>query len=122
MRVSTLDQNEQPQLEGLALDRIFTDKAPGRGIARPQLVELVRFACDGDSNSRARPGGLLGNGNGMRRLRRTSAALTQPEKTLVPREPQNPGQSRRRRHAQVCSRLRLRDQSGNGIRTRGGPR
>jgi DNA invertase Pin-like site-specific DNA recombinase len=49
VRVSTLDQNEQRQLEGQALDRVFTDKASGRDIARPQLVELVRFARDGDT-------------------------------------------------------------------------
>jgi DNA invertase Pin-like site-specific DNA recombinase len=28
---------------------VFTDKASGRDIARPQLVELVRFARDGDT-------------------------------------------------------------------------
>ncbi|WP_139004028.1 recombinase family protein [Arthrobacter crystallopoietes] len=49
VRVSTLDQNEQRQLEGQVLDRVFTDKASGRDIARPQLVELVRFARDGDT-------------------------------------------------------------------------
>lgn len=49
VRVSTLDQNEQRQLEGQALDRVFMDKASGRDIARPQLVELVRFARDGDA-------------------------------------------------------------------------
>lgn len=49
LRVSTLDQNEQRQLEGQALDRVFTDKASGRDTARPQLVELVRFARDGDT-------------------------------------------------------------------------
>jgi DNA invertase Pin-like site-specific DNA recombinase len=49
VRVSTLDQNEQRQLEGQPLDRVFTDKASGRDIARPQLVELVRFARDGDT-------------------------------------------------------------------------
>ncbi|AUI50608.1 recombinase family protein [Arthrobacter crystallopoietes] len=49
VRVSTLDQNEQRQLEGQPLDRVFTDKASGRDTARPQLVELVRFARDGDT-------------------------------------------------------------------------
>ncbi len=49
VRVSTLDQNEQRQLEGQALDRVFIDKASGRDIARPQLSELVRFARDGDA-------------------------------------------------------------------------
>ncbi|QTG82084.1 recombinase family protein [Arthrobacter crystallopoietes] len=49
VRVSTLEQNEQRQLEGQPLDRVFTDKASGRDTARPQLVELVRFARDGDT-------------------------------------------------------------------------
>ncbi|MGX1163631.1 hypothetical protein RKD54_004621 [Pseudarthrobacter sp. SLBN-100] len=30
-------------------DRVFTDKASGREIARPQLTELVVFARDGDT-------------------------------------------------------------------------
>jgi DNA invertase Pin-like site-specific DNA recombinase len=30
VRVSTLDQNEKRQLDGLVLDRVFTDKASGR--------------------------------------------------------------------------------------------
>lgn len=49
VRVSTLDQNVERQLEGLALDRVFTDKASGRDIARPQLAELLLFARDGDT-------------------------------------------------------------------------
>ncbi|WP_139007007.1 recombinase family protein [Arthrobacter crystallopoietes] len=49
VRVSTLDQNEQRQLEGETLDRVFTDKASGRDTARPELVELLRFARDGDT-------------------------------------------------------------------------
>lgn len=49
VRVSTLDQNEQRQLEGHVLDRTFTDKASGRDIARPQLAELVRFTREGDT-------------------------------------------------------------------------
>ena len=48
-RVSTLDQNGQHQLDGLVLDRVFTDKASGRDMARPQLTELLRFAQDGDT-------------------------------------------------------------------------
>ena len=48
MRVSTLDQNEQRQLEGQVLDRVFIDKASGRD-ARPELAELLRIAHDGDS-------------------------------------------------------------------------
>ncbi|EMY35984.1 site-specific recombinase, DNA invertase Pin [Arthrobacter crystallopoietes BAB-32] len=49
VRVSTLDQNEQRQLEGQMLDRAFTDKASGRDTARPHLNELLRFAREGDT-------------------------------------------------------------------------
>jgi len=49
VRVSTLDQNERRQLDGQVLDRVFTDKASGRDIARPELAELLRFARDGDT-------------------------------------------------------------------------
>ena len=49
VRVSTLDQNEKRQLDGLVLDRVFTDRASGRDTARPQLTELLGFARDGDT-------------------------------------------------------------------------
>jgi DNA invertase Pin-like site-specific DNA recombinase len=49
VRVSTLDQNEKRQLEGLVLDRVFTDKASGKDRDRPQLSELLRFVRDGDT-------------------------------------------------------------------------
>jgi predicted site-specific integrase-resolvase len=49
IRVSGLDQNTQRQLEGVALDRIFTDKASGKDTRRPQLDELLRFIRDGDT-------------------------------------------------------------------------
>jgi DNA invertase Pin-like site-specific DNA recombinase len=51
VRVSTLDQNEKRQLEGQVLDRVFTDKASGRDTARPELTELLRFACDCDGDT-----------------------------------------------------------------------
>jgi DNA invertase Pin-like site-specific DNA recombinase len=49
IRVSSLDQNTQRQLEGIQLDRIFTDKASGKDTKRPQLEELLRFIRDGDT-------------------------------------------------------------------------
>lgn len=49
IRVSTLDQNTQRQLEGVQLDRVFTDKASGKDVRRPQLEELLRFIRDGDT-------------------------------------------------------------------------
>ena len=37
------------QLEGIPLDRIFTDRASGKDTVRPQLEELLRFIRDGDT-------------------------------------------------------------------------
>jgi len=45
VRVSTLDQNEKRQLDGVVLDGVFTDKASGRDTAS----ELLGFARDGDT-------------------------------------------------------------------------
>ena len=49
VRVSTLDQNEQRQLEGQTLDQVFTDRASGKDTQRPKLEELIRFARAGDT-------------------------------------------------------------------------
>lgn len=49
LRVSTLDQNPERQLEGERLDRVFTDKASGKDTQRPQLAELLRFVRQGDT-------------------------------------------------------------------------
>ncbi|MGM7774442.1 recombinase family protein [Arthrobacter sp. KNU-44] len=49
IRVSSLDQNTQRQLEGIQLDRIFTDRASGKDTKRPQLDELLSFIRDGDT-------------------------------------------------------------------------
>lgn len=49
VRVSTFDQNPERQLETVNVDRIFTDKASGKDIKRPQLDELLRFVREGDS-------------------------------------------------------------------------
>jgi DNA invertase Pin-like site-specific DNA recombinase len=49
LRVSSLDQNEVRQLEGLALDKKFTDKASGKDAKRPQLEAMQDFVRDGDT-------------------------------------------------------------------------
>jgi DNA invertase Pin-like site-specific DNA recombinase len=49
VRVSGIDQNEQRQLEGVELDRVFTDKASGKDIKRPQLQEAIKYVRDGDT-------------------------------------------------------------------------
>ena len=48
LRVSSLDQNEIRQLEGLALDRTFTDRASGKDAKRPQLEAMQNFVREGD--------------------------------------------------------------------------
>ena len=49
VRVSTLDQNAERQLEGVQLDRLFTDRASGKDTERPQLKALLAYARDGDT-------------------------------------------------------------------------
>ena len=49
VRVSSVDQNTDRQLEGVKLDRVFTDKASGRDTKRPALDELLRFVREGDT-------------------------------------------------------------------------
>ncbi|MBC7594167.1 MAG: recombinase family protein [Kineosporiaceae bacterium] len=49
VRVSTLDQNTVRQLDGVAVDRVFEDKASGKDQNRPELEEMIRFVRDGDT-------------------------------------------------------------------------
>jgi DNA invertase Pin-like site-specific DNA recombinase len=49
LRVSSLDQNEVRQLEGLALGKTFTDKASGKDVKRPQLEAMQSFVRQGDT-------------------------------------------------------------------------
>jgi DNA invertase Pin-like site-specific DNA recombinase len=49
VRVSSVDQHTDRQLDGIDTDRLFTDKASGNDVARPQLNELIRFVRDGDT-------------------------------------------------------------------------
>jgi DNA invertase Pin-like site-specific DNA recombinase len=49
IRVSSYDQNVERQLEGLNLDRVFTDKASGKDLDRPELQALLAYARDGDT-------------------------------------------------------------------------
>ena len=49
IRVSTLDQNTERQLDGIELDRTFTDKASGKDMQRPQLQAALHYAREGDT-------------------------------------------------------------------------
>jgi DNA invertase Pin-like site-specific DNA recombinase len=49
IRVSSFDQNPERQLEQVQVARIFTDKASGKDIHRPQLESLLAFVRQGDT-------------------------------------------------------------------------
>lgn len=49
LRVSSLDQKELRQLEGLKLDKQFLDKASGKDLHRPQLDQLTAYVREGDT-------------------------------------------------------------------------
>lgn len=49
IRVSSVDQNPERQLEGIELDRVFTDRASGKDTRRPQLAALQQFVREGDT-------------------------------------------------------------------------
>lgn len=49
VRVSTVDQNTERQLEDIPVDRIFTDKASGKDVRRPQLEDLMGFVRADDT-------------------------------------------------------------------------
>ena len=49
IRISTSDQNADRQLQGVALDRVFSDAASGRDANRPQLDQLLAFVREGDT-------------------------------------------------------------------------
>jgi DNA invertase Pin-like site-specific DNA recombinase len=48
VRVSSIDQNTVRQLDGVQLDRVFTDKASGKDTNRPQLKAALDYLRDGD--------------------------------------------------------------------------
>jgi DNA invertase Pin-like site-specific DNA recombinase len=48
-RVSTTDQNTARQLDGVALDKCFTDKASGKDTDRPQLQAALDYCREGDT-------------------------------------------------------------------------
>ncbi len=49
IRVSSIDQSTDRQLDGVQLDRTYTDKASGKDTKRPQLAEALRFVREGDT-------------------------------------------------------------------------
>ncbi len=49
IRVSTVEQNVDRQLEGVRLDKVFTDKCSGKDTNRPQLAIMLDFVREGDT-------------------------------------------------------------------------
>ena len=49
IRVSTIKQNLERQLEGIKLDRSFIDKVSGKSVDRPSLQEMLTYVRDGDT-------------------------------------------------------------------------
>ncbi len=47
--MSALDQKEVRQLDGLELDKRFTDKVSGKDRNRPQLEQMIEFVREGDT-------------------------------------------------------------------------
>ncbi len=49
IRVSTVEQNTERQLDGIQLDKTFTDTASGKDAIRPQLQAALQFLREGDT-------------------------------------------------------------------------
>jgi DNA invertase Pin-like site-specific DNA recombinase len=49
VRVSTVDQNTARQLDGVEVDKTFTDRASGKDVKRPQLQAALDYLRDGDT-------------------------------------------------------------------------
>ena len=49
IRVSSLDQNTDRQLEGLTLDKVFIDKLSGKNAIRPGLQAMLEYIREGDT-------------------------------------------------------------------------
>ena len=49
IRVSSVGQNPGRQLDGVELDRVFTDTVSGKSADRPQLAAMLAYVRDGDT-------------------------------------------------------------------------
>ena len=71
IRVSSVDQNTVRQLDGVEVERTFTDRASGKDASRPKLDELLAFVRDGDTVIVHSMDRLARNLDDLRRLVRT---------------------------------------------------
>ena len=49
IRVSSVGQNPARQLDGVEVDRVFTDTVSGKSATRPQLQAMLAYVRDGDT-------------------------------------------------------------------------
>jgi len=49
IRVSAVDQSTERQLDGMKLDKVFTDKASGKDTNRPELKAALTYVREGDT-------------------------------------------------------------------------
>lgn len=49
VRVSSVDQNTDRQLDGVPVDKRFEDRASGKDTARPQLTAALEYVREGDT-------------------------------------------------------------------------
>ena len=71
IRVSTLDQHVERQLEGIEVDKTFIDHASGKDTTRPQLELLMSFVRTGDTVIVHSMDRLARNLDDLRRIVRT---------------------------------------------------
>ena len=71
IRVSTIDQHVERQLDGISQDRTFIDKASGKDTKRPQLDLMISYPRDGDTVVVHSMDRLARNLDDLRRIVRT---------------------------------------------------
>lgn len=49
VRVSSVDQNTERQLDGVGVDRVFTDHVSGKDTKRPELQRALEYVREGDT-------------------------------------------------------------------------
>jgi len=74
VRVSSLGQNPERQLDGIAVDTVFTDTVSGKSTTRPQLQAMLAFVRDGDTVIVHSMDRLARNLDDLRRLARELTA------------------------------------------------
>ena len=74
IRVSSADQNPARQLEGVSVDKVFTDYASGKSTDRPQWHALLEYAREGDTIVAHSMDRLARNLDDLRRIVREQTA------------------------------------------------